>query len=371
VLKASLVLFWARLGSLHALGTTAGARFWDQWLGEDLCSEDTLGRVHALIDAQGLRKGLSRVYTCLKRNKALRAREGWGMAVLDGHETYSSYRRHCSGCLQRTVHTSMGERVQYYHRYVALLLLSDKLRLLLDLEAQRPGDDEVGAALRLLERVMRSYPRAFKVVLADALYAEARFVNFLFSRRKHVLIVLKDERRDLYRDAVGLFELKPPQAGRYRHRQCLWSDVQDLRTWPQVLAPLRVVRSQETYFVRRQLTGKPELQQTEWMWVTTVSQSQLSTEAVVRLGHARWDIENYGFNELVNAWHADHVYRHEVRAMENFALVAFLAYNLFHAFLTLNLKPQLRHARTEAFWACTIAAEIYHNPVKSRAGHPP
>lgn len=323
------------------------------------------------MEAQGLRRGLHRVYTCLKRNKALRAVEGWEVAVLDGHETHASYRRHCSGCLERTVHTGAGERTQYYHRHVALLLLTDKLRLLLDLEAQRPAEDEVAAALRLLERGMQTYPRAFKVVLGDALYAEARFVNFLLSQRKHVLIVLKDERRELYRDATGLFALLAPQAGRYRNRQCLWSDVQDLNTWPQVLAPLRVVRSQETYGVRRQLTGNLEQQQTEWMWVTTLTQSELSTEGVVRLGHARWDIENYGFNALVNAWHADHVYKHDARAMENFALVAFLAYNLFHAFLTLNLKPQLRRARTEEFWACALAAEIYHDAVNSRAGHPP
>jgi len=35
-------------------------------------------------------------------------------------------------------------------------------------------------------------------------------------------------------------------------------------------------------------------------WVTTLSAAQASTELVVRLGQARWDIENYGFNELVN-----------------------------------------------------------------------
>jgi hypothetical protein len=31
----------------------------------------------------------------------------------------------------------------------------------------------VAATLRLLERVLRTYPRAFQVVLTDALYAEA------------------------------------------------------------------------------------------------------------------------------------------------------------------------------------------------------
>jgi hypothetical protein len=370
-LKAALVLFWARLGSLNALGTTAAARFWRQWLGEEVCSVDTIGRVHALMDAQGLRKGLRRVYACLKRNKALRPLGGWAVAVLDGHETHCSYRRHCSGCLKRTLHTSAGERIQYYHRHVTVLLLTEKLRFLLDLEAQRPGEDEVTTALRLLERVVQDYPRAFRVVLADALYAEARFVNFLLSQRKHVLIVFKDERRDLYRDALALFGLQQPQRGTYRNRQCRWWDVQDLNTWPQVLAPLRVVRSEESYFVRRQMTGVVEQQNTQWMWVTTLTQSEVSTDWIVRLGHARWDIENYGFNELVNAWHADHVYKHDSRAMETFALVAFLAYNLFHAFWLLNLKAQLRRAYTEAFWAHAMAAEIYQDAVESRTGHPP
>jgi hypothetical protein len=371
VLKAGLVLFWARLGSLNALGTTGAARFWKQWLGTDLCSADTVGRVYALMDAQELRKGLHRIYACLKRNKALSTPGGWGVAVVDGHETHASYRRHCSGCLKRTVHTSAGARFQYYHRHVAFLLWTDKLRLLLDLEPQRPGEDEVTAALRLVERVVHTYPRAFKVVLADALYAEARFLNFLLGRGKHVLVVLKDERRDLYRDATALFGLQPPQPGQYRSRHCLWWDVQELNTWPQVLAPLRVVRSEETYFVRRQITGNLEQQHSQWMWVTTLTQSEASTESVVRWGHARWDIENYGFNELVNAWHADHVYKHDCCAMENFALVAFLAYNLFHAFLALNLKPQLRCACTESFWARAMAAEIYQDALVSRAGHPP
>ena len=206
------------------------------------------------------------------------------MAVVDGHETHSSYRRHCSGCLKRTLHTSAGERIQYYHRHVTLLLLTEKLRLLLDLEAQRPGEDEVTTALRLMERVVQAYPRAFKVVLADALYAEARFLNFLLSHRKHILIVLKDERRDLYRDARLCLDSKNLNRGVYRSRQCLWWDVQDLNTWPQVLAPLRVVRSQETYFIRRQMTGDLEQQNTQWMWVSTLTQSEASTELGSPLG---------------------------------------------------------------------------------------
>ena len=58
-------------------------------------------------------------------------------------------------------------------------------------------------ALRLLARVIPAYPRAFDLVLADALYAKAPFFNFLLARGKHALVVLKEERRNLYQDVAG------------------------------------------------------------------------------------------------------------------------------------------------------------------------
>jgi hypothetical protein len=98
---------------------------------------------------------------------------------------------------------------------------------------------------------------------------------------------------------------------------------------------------------------------TEWVWVTTLATIQASTALVVRLGHQRWDIENYGFNEMVTEWNCDHVYRHQPNALLAFLLTAFLAYNLFHAFLLLNLKPQRRHGKPEIFWARLMAADLY------------
>jgi hypothetical protein len=190
-LKASLTLFWARLGSLHALETTRAARFWKQWLGEDLCSADTLGRVHAQMDTDKLRKGLQQIYARLKRNKALSALAGLEVAVVDGHETHCSYRRHCSGCLTRTLHTTQGQRLQYYHRHVTMMLLGEKLRLLLDMEAQRPGEGEVVTAVRLLERVLKTYSRAFSSCwpmlsmlrrLSSTLFALTASMSWWFSK---------------------------------------------------------------------------------------------------------------------------------------------------------------------------------------------
>ena len=258
----------------------------------------------------------------------------------------------------------MAEQVQYYHRQVTLLLLSDAppgsepLRLLLDAEPQRPGEDEMAAAHRLLARVLETYPRAFDVVLADALYATAPFINFLLGHGKDAVIVLKDERRNLYQDVQGLWPTTAPQRGDYQGRDCQWWDHEGLVSWPQVQQPLRVVRSVESWQQYSQLDSQPHPHHSEWVWVTTLSSLQVRTARVVRLGHQRWDIENQGFNELVNGWHADHVYKHDPAAIENFLLTVFLAFNLFHVFVARNLKASLRRSKPRVFWARAMATTL-------------
>ena len=374
LLKSALAMFWARLGSLNALETVSSARFWKRWLGGAMSSADTMGRVHAAVDAGQLRDGLHQIYSRLKRNKALPLNLGFDVAVLDGHEQHASYRRHCAGCRQRTVKTEQGERIQYYHRQVTLMLLpgtrADRkpLRVLLDCEPMLPDEDEVACAIRLLTRVLAAYPRAFDLVLADALYTTAPFFNFLIDRGKHALAVLKDERRNLYQDVAALFAHVPPQCGERRGRDCRWWDFADLVSWPQVKAPLRVVRSLETYSVHRQLDRTVTQETSDWVWATTLPPQQAPTARIVAWGHQRWDIENFGFNELVNGWEADHIYKHDAKAIEAFLLMAFLAYNIFHAFIGLNLKPQLRDGKPEKYWACLMAAELYRDAGTRRKG---
>ena len=308
VVKSALVMFWARMGSLNALQLSARAGFWKKWLGAPCCSADTMGRVPALMDADQLRQGIHHIYERLKRNKALPDIQGMGVAVVDGHESHTSYLQHCSGCLQRTLHLETGDRTQFYHRQVTLMLLPgapgsrEPIRLLLDHEMQKPGEDEVATAMRLLERVIGAYPRAFDLVLADALYATAPFFNFLLARRKHALVVLKDERRNLCKDVAGLFDHIAPQQGSRGSRQCLWWDFPGLLSWPEVNGAVRVVRSLETWSVRRQLDQRESTQTSDWTWVTTLSTAQASTARAIGLGHQRWDIENYGFNQLVHQW---------------------------------------------------------------------
>ena len=77
------------------------------------------------------------------------------------------------------------------------------------------------------------------------------------------------------------------------------------------------------------------------------------------MGHDRWGIENEGFNELVNQYHADHVYRHEPTAMLVFWLLTQLCLNVFTAFFRRNLKPAARAAVSMLHVARLLLAELY------------
>lgn len=349
-----------RLGSLNALEQTKPCRFWKHWLSGPIPSADTVGRVFALTDCDTIRAGIHEVYSRLKRNKTLQPSwHGLVPLVLDGHESSASYRRCCPGCLQRTVHTANGDRIQYYHRNVTAQLITDDMPFLLDAEPQKAGEDELAAAMRLVDRVVQNYPRAFDVVAGDALYAQAPFFEFVLERGKDVLAVLKDERRNLLQDAQGLFEhVEPTQTQDGRHQRCTW-DAEGFRSWPSLDRQVRVVRSLETTTVRRQLDKQEETLVSDWMWVTTLSSLRASTNAVVDLGHHRWDIENQGFNEAVNQWHSDHVYKHDPTAILAFWLLTMLVINVFRAFYLRNLKPQRRRDSSMLHIARRLAAELY------------
>lgn len=362
ILRAVLVMFFCRLGSLHALSQSRPSRFWFRWLGRSLPSADTVGRVCAHIAPDDLRGIQHQVYARLKRMKALEPpAHGLMLAVLDGHESHASFCRCCPGCLQRTVSTRSGDRTQYYHRHVALHLVAGRLPLTLDLEPQQPGEDETAAAMRLLQRVVQRYPRAFDVVGGDALYAGSTFFNFVIGLGKDVLAVLKDERRDLLTDVRSLLPETQPISLQQGGAACRVWDLSGFTSWPQVTAPVRVVRTLETRSVRRQRTREIQEQTSEWLWVTTLTPQRAATAAVVQLGHARWSIENHGFNQLANQWHADHVYKHHPNAIVVFGLLALLCLNIFTAFYQRDLKPAARQAATLLQIARQVAGELQND----------
>jgi len=234
--------------------------------------------------------------------------------------------------------------VEYYHRGVVFYLVGFRSAIPLDVEMLQPGEGELTAAQRLLPRVVESYGRFFKGVLADALFFNAPFFNLCLGLGKEVITVLKDEDRVLLQDAMGVFSLTEPQLWEEPNQKIRAWDAEGFTTAEGIEVPLRVLQTEEV-ITRRHRDGEGWTQKEEihhWMWVTTLPANRLSARLLWQIAHRRWEIENDLFHTLATYWSLDHCFKHEPTAILNFILTLFIAFVLLQSFYFGNLKPQRR-----------------------------
>ena len=244
----------------------------------------------------------------------------------------------------RRVRVGQEQVPEYYHRVVFCHLIGFDIALPLDAEPVLPGEGEVRAAMRLLERVFRNYPRFFDAVVGDAQYLEAPLIRFCLGHNKHVVAVLKENNPSLLEDARGLIEHSEPELWQDSRSQILAWDIEGFRTDSLPESPLRVLHTEERRIRRIRMAGtwQTTTEQQSWWWATTIPCELLPTRPLWGAAHARWDIENDLFNMLVNHWHLDHCYKHDPIAILNFVLTLLIAYTLMQTFYHRNLKPQRR-----------------------------
>lgn len=252
-------------------------------------------------------------------------------------------KRQWPGFCERTRRTKEAEEPDYYYRMVVGNLLNTSIDLPLDAEPITPGETEVAAAKRLVQRLCQQYRRFFDVVVADALYMEGPFVNFCVGQGKDVIIVLKDNYPRLREDAQGLFSQMEPDVWHVHDRTVRVWDL-DGFTADTMEVPLRVLHTIETYTERVEIKGRiVEREVTKsWWWATTIPGTRLRTRDLWKMGHARWQTENNIFNTLGQHWSLNHCYKHDPLAMVNFVLMLFIVFSLVQCFYERNLKPPIR-----------------------------
>ena len=132
-----------------------------------------------------------------------------------------------------------------------------------------------------------------------------------------VIISLKQNSRDLYQSAMGLFLHRPPDltlTERRDHKTYqvqLW-DTEGLPFTGDYPEPMRVVRAEEVLERYRYRKGERTLHSTdhEWVWFTTLSKQSFPTPVIRHLGHDRWKNENNGWMDLTKHWSSKHGFLH-------------------------------------------------------------
>lgn len=323
---------------------------WQNWVGyHQRISDDELAYVSERMEPNKLRRFTTWINRQLKRGKGFEENKLHGLlgASLDANEQFCSDHRCCEDCLEREITSKDAQgqpvtHIQYYHKQVYAQLSGPKLSVILDVEPMRQGEEECAAALRLLARMRENYgPRFFDVLVVDAWYTNGPFLKAVVQMGWPVVSVLKQERYDIYQEALALTRGQPPKetAERAGRKVEIW-DLSDMTFTESYTESVRVVRVRENWKERERKGGQwiTTDKEENWIWIVAGNLSTYSGSVIRDLGHLRWKIENNAFNELTQAWHLTHCAHHHPVSLQVLLWIKIIAFTLFHAFVLLHGK---------------------------------
>jgi len=297
----------AQIPSLLQLQAETQLPQWQQWVGyPERISDDALDYVSERMDPGKLRRGAAWINRKLKRGKAFAENKVNGLLVisLDANEQFCSDHRCCEDCLTRQITSKDAQgqpvqHIQYYHKQVYAQLSGPKLSVILDVEPMRQGEEECAAALRLLARLRESHgPRFFDVVLVDAWYTNGPFLKAVVEMGWPVIAVLKQDRYDIYQEALALTNGRSPDETVERDgRQVEIWDLRQMTFTETYTEPVRVVRVRESWKQRERIGDQWVLKEKEqnWIWIVAGDLDGYAGSVIRDWGHLRWKIENNAF----------------------------------------------------------------------------
>jgi DDE family transposase len=254
-------------------------------------------------------------------------------AALDLNELFKSEKIHCAQCQvrEKSVRDEQGEKrtvKEYYHQAVALIWLNGQIPFVLGWEVLAPGEGELTAALRLLERLLPRLRKSLDLVLGDALYCCRPFFQTVCGAGLEALAI-SSGKTEMDAEMDLLRKTDPPRTVPGVD-VAVWE--MESEAWSQALKrKLRVIHCERRYEAPAWKHERRQLRV-----VTSVPVPILPAGQGWKVGRSRWRIENGTFNALTRDHSLTHNYHHSVAA-----IVALLAMRSFACFLT---QAYRRHA---------------------------
>jgi len=323
-------------------------------------SEDAMGYALQREDPASIFALGCEVARRLKRNGVLHSPWARGRLVgaVDGIEICRSFVRCCDACMEREVEHQvddvMRKDMQYYHRLVAVVLVSTDFPVPLGLRFQRDGEDEVACALPLLQELDRQLGRRFlDVLVADALYLRSDFVKKMEKLQLEWVFTLKENQPELLAEAERLTD-GPPQ-------MTCSTPPDEFQLWhaPEVYWPVadRSLRVVKTFRIRKkqqvQLTpsGSPKkkkrtreevLEESTNYYATNLELGSIPATFIHQLGRSRWRVDTDAFQTLTPQAHLKQPSVHQTMALVVLTMIRVLAYTLSMVFY---YRQVVSHAR--------------------------
>jgi len=344
VLTSLLLGLVCQRGSLNRIEESVRNGVFDKALGKVAKpSADTMGYTLKRMDPEELREYNSSIVQKARYNKVFSKGtvDGLVVAAVDGTEVYST-KAESRSCRRCSVRARDGVK-EYYEREVAVSYVGNGPALVIGMRRQEKGEGELTAAIALMEYLYWHNTRFCDVIVADALYAAAPFINEATSQGKWVVIRAKRQDYRVLQDANGLFAHRKPdfektgieefKGSTYDVR--IW-DEEDFTSWDGVEGPVRCLKVEETRnFIKN---GAPVAEQTTTHIVTTCPKALVKAMTIWKIMHKRWGIENSVFHEAKTCCSFDHSFIHHDVGTEVLRMLQVIALNLFLLFRWRSLR---------------------------------
>jgi hypothetical protein len=315
----------------------------------------------------------------LKRNGVLRSdwSRGWVVGAVDGIEICSSFARCCAACMQREVqHKVNGEMqtdIQYYHRIVVVVLVSTEFPIPLGVRFQKNGEAEVSCALALLQDLVRQLGRRFlDVLVGDALYLQAPFVQEVERLGLVWAFTLKENQPELLREAERLTQESPIGVQEEPGREIRYWHLPEV-DWPVADRQIRVVKTVRIEQQHRvtvsakdaaRIKGKMAMSQPSTnFYATNFELGSISPLFLHQLSRSRWRIDTEVFQTITTDCHLKHPAVHQTTALVVLTMIRFLAYTLSLVFYHRQVRSHARRkcdtfhelAKRFAYWFLAVS----------------
>jgi hypothetical protein len=337
--------------------------------GKALPSLDTIRESLSGANLEQLQTMNELVVQKARKNKVLRdgTIDGWVVSAIDGVELFESVKKSSTDALTRV----KDGVTHYFYRFVGCMTIGKDPHIVWGMEALRAGDSsnkdegELTAAKRLVTSLYQRFHHFTDILVCDALYAKASFINLVRSYNIHVIIRMKDMRLNVVKDALGLFSKRKAD---YTWTKRVKNKVIQIEAWEEygmemtnVKEPVRFVRFVE--HIQTVSRGKVIKQETKEILLVTTCGAEVGLESLWQMIHKRWDIENCLFHQLKTHWHMDHRFVDGLTAISACIFLQILAFNLWNLFLFRYLREydQKKHPQVQVAERMRVECELFRD----------
>ncbi|MEE4607139.1 MAG: transposase [Desulfobacteraceae bacterium] len=313
------------------------------------------------------------LFGALQRGKHLaqyKVLDGYYLVAIDGSEYFSSEKIHCPHCLV----TKSKKKTRYHHQILqAAMVHPDKRQVIAfapepvaNTDGTKKQDCEINAGKRLICDLRERHPKMKIIIGGDGLYSKQPFIDEAKKARMSFVLVAKPADHKILFEWVN--ELTQLGEGGQLTIEDQSKDRCHTYRWVNQV-PLNGTKDADNVnFFEYQIVkdGKTTYRNS---WVTDIYIDEKNIKELVRIGRARWKIENETFNTLKNqGYHIEHNYGHGKNNLSMIFfilnLLAFFFHQVFELTDPLYQKCRTKFSSRKEYWnqlRCTFRILIFRS----------